>query len=119
MGLMSTLLGEGNSNRQTEDYVELSADQLTMEDARANTHVHIARIGEQTDVIDIKDAVYDGDVVVADITRHTTNDQEMEHIIDQLRQVADEVNGDIVQKDDDQIIVTPTGVKVSRSRLGK
>jgi SepF-like predicted cell division protein (DUF552 family) len=29
------------------------------------------------------------------------------------------VDGDIVQKGDDQILVTPTGVKVSREKLGQ
>jgi SepF-like predicted cell division protein (DUF552 family) len=33
--------------------------------------------------------------------------------------VAREVNGDIVQKDDDQLIITPSGVAISRERLGR
>jgi SepF-like predicted cell division protein (DUF552 family) len=41
----------------------------------------------------------------------------MEHISDELKQVAREVGGDIVQKDDDQIIITPGGVKISRKKL--
>ncbi|TQR22321.1 hypothetical protein C9J85_10630 [Haloferax sp. wsp5] len=73
----------------------------------------------QQDVIAIKDAVYDGDVVIADITRHSTPDRTMEHISDELKQVADEVGGDIVQKDDDQLIITPAGVGIARERLGR
>lgn len=41
----------------------------------------------------------------------------MEHIIDDLRQVAREVDGDIVQKGDDQIVITPTGISISRQKL--
>jgi Protein of unknown function (DUF552). len=41
----------------------------------------------------------------------------MEHIVDSLRQVADEVDGDIVQKGDDQLIIAPTGVAISREKL--
>ena len=119
MGLMSTILGEQGGSRRKEDYVELTADGLSMEEAAAGTNIHIARIGEKTDVIDIKDAVYDGDIVLADVTRHTTQDRTMEHIIDELQQVVKEVDGDIAQKDDDQIIVAPTGVRISRERLGE
>ena len=119
MGLMSKILGEGGGTRATEDYVSLDADDVEMADVGANTLVHIADIGEKSDVIDIKDAVYDGDIVIADITRHTTQDRTMEHITDELKQVAREVGGDIVQKDDDQIIITPGGVKISRKKLGK
>ena len=35
----------------------------------------------------------------------------------ELRQVAEEVDGDIAQKGDDQIIVAPTGVAVAREKL--
>jgi SepF-like predicted cell division protein (DUF552 family) len=41
----------------------------------------------------------------------------MEHIIDDLQQVAREVDGDIVQKGDDQIIVVPQSVSISRRKL--
>ena len=116
MGLMSKLLG-GDSH-SSDDYVELDSNELDTGATEAALEIKFASISEQTDVIDIKDAVYDGDIVVADVTRHSTTDRTMEHISDELRQVADEVGGDIVQKDDDQIIVSPGGVAISRSKLG-
>jgi SepF-like predicted cell division protein (DUF552 family) len=119
MGLMSKILGETGGPRRTEDYVELSADDVDSAAAQADMEVRIARIGDKQDVIEIKDAVYDGDVVVADITRHSTQDRTMEHISDELKQVANEVGGDIVQKDDDQLIITPSNVAISRERLGE
>jgi len=119
MGLMSKILGDSGGTRATGDYVELDAGDLQVADAEADMQVSIANIGEKNDVIDIKDAVYEGNIVVADITRHTTNDRTMEHITDELKQVAREVGGDIVQKDDDQLIITPAGVSISRERLGR
>jgi hypothetical protein len=119
MGLMSKILGDTGGSRNTGDYVELQAGDLETGDVEADTRVRIANIGDKSDVIDIKDAVYDGDIVVADITRHTTSDRTMEHITDELKQVAREVGGDIVQKDDDQLLITPAGVRISRERLGR
>ncbi|WP_436902558.1 cell division protein SepF [Halovenus halobia] len=119
MGLMSKILGSSGGTRQTEDYVELSADELAGDDIEAETQVKIAKIGDKSDVIDIKDEVYDGNIVIADITRHSTQDRTMEHITDELKQVAKEVRGDIVQKDDDQLIITPTGAEISRERIGR
>ena len=118
MGLMSKILG-GQQSRTTEDYVELDLDDVHEETAEATMQVHIAEIDGQASLIDIKDAVYDGDAVIADITRLRTKDSTAEHIIDELRQVAREVDGDIVKKGDDQIIVTPTGVRIGREKLGK
>lgn len=113
---MSKILS-GGENHSTEDYVELDLDDFDTARGEAGMSVRIATINDKQDVIGIKDAVYDGDLVIADITRHTTSDSTMEHIIDDLRQVADEVDGDIVQKGDDQLIITPTGVTVGREKL--
>jgi len=116
MGLMSKILG-GRGSRSTDDYVELDVDDFEMGNADAAMQVRVAEVSGQQDAIAIKDAVYDGDLVIADITRHSTEDSTVEHIVDELRQVAEEVGGDIVQKGDDQLIVTPTGVKIGREKL--
>ncbi|WP_435334811.1 cell division protein SepF [Haloarchaeobius sp. TZWWS8] len=118
MGFMAKILGD-RGTRNTEDYLELDLDDFETVSGDATMSVHIAEVAGQADAIDIKDAVYDGDLVIADITRLRTEDRTVEHIIDELRQVAQEVDGDIVQKGDDQLIVTPTGVKISREKLGR
>ncbi|WP_121741371.1 cell division protein SepF [Natronorubrum halophilum] len=118
MGLMSKILGGGQS-RTAEDYVELDLDDVSANATEAAMQVHIAEVSGQADAIDIKDAVYDGDIVIADITRLRTEDSTVEHIVDELRQVAHEVDGDIVRKGDDQMIITPTGVRISREKLGQ
>lgn len=118
MGFMDKIVGGGQS-RSVDDYVELDLDDVSTESAEAAMQVHIAEISGQADAVDIKDAVYDGDIVIADITRLRTNDNTVEHIVDELRQVAHEVDGDIVRKGDDQIIVTPTATHISREKLGQ
>ncbi len=118
MGLMSKIFGDG-ATRKTEDYVELNADDIAVDDVGAKMEVRIANIGDKSDIIEIKDEVYDGNIVLADITRHSTQDRTMEHITDELKQVAKEVGGDIVQKDDNQLIITPTDTHINRERLGR
>lgn len=116
MGIMSKILG-GDGSRSAADYVELDLDDVSGATSSAGVSVKIAEISGQQDVIDIKDAVYDGNLVIADITRHSTSDRTIEHIIDELRQVSKEVDGDIVQKGDDQLIITPTGIGIDREKL--
>jgi uncharacterized protein len=118
MGFMDKIVGGGQS-RSVDNYVELDLDDVSTESAEAAMQVHIAEISGQADAVDIKDAIYDGDIVIADITRLRTNDSTVEYIVDELRQVAQEVDGDIVRKGDDQILVTPTGVHISREKLGQ
>lgn len=114
MGFMEKILG--GEHRSVDDYVELDVGDLAPAE-EARIQVHVAEIHDQEDVIAIKDAVYDGDLVIADITRLRTGDSTIERVTDELRQVAREIGGDIVQKGDDQLIVTPTGVSISREKL--
>ncbi len=116
MGIMSKILGSGGQ-RNAADYVELEMEDFDRAAGGVGLSVRIAEISDKQDVIAIKDAVYDGDLVMADITRHSTSDRTIEHIIDELRQVAQEVDGDIVQKGNDQLIITPTGISISREKL--
>ena len=116
MGIMSKIIS-GGGQHTTDEYLDLDVEGVESSRGAAEMNVRIATISGQQDVVAIKDAVYDGDLVIADITRHTTTDSTMEHIIDDLRQVAEEVDGDIAQKGDDQIIISPTGVGVARQKL--
>jgi SepF-like predicted cell division protein (DUF552 family) len=117
MGIVDKVIGADSGS--TRDYVELDLEEFDTASADAAMNVHVAEVSDKRDTVDIKDAVYDGDMVIADITRLRTSDRTAEHIVDELRQVAHEVDGDIVQKGDDQLIVAPTGVGISRRKLGK
>ena len=120
MGLMDDLLGGRDTRRRGGgEYVELDIDDVEGPVDESTTKVHIASIDSQRDVIDIKNAIYDGDIVVADITRHTTTDRTMERITQDLQEITREVGGDIVQKADDQLIITPGTVSISRTKLGQ
>ncbi|WP_048075203.1 cell division protein SepF [Haloquadratum walsbyi] len=115
MGIMNKIIG-GEADTPNE-YVELDLDDFETVRGDADVRVRFAEIGGQQDIIDIKDAVYDGDLVVADIIRHTTTDNTMERIVDDLGRVIEEVDGDMVQKGDDQLIIAPTGVAISREKI--
>jgi SepF-like predicted cell division protein (DUF552 family) len=115
MGIMNKIIG-GETDTPNE-YVELDLDDFETVRGDADVRVRFAKIGGQQDIIDIKDAVYDGDLVIADITRHTTSDNTMERIVDDLRRVIEEVDGDMVQKGDDQLIIAPTGVAIARQKI--
>lgn len=115
---MDKFLGQQQTQRDIDEYTEIEADESESLEPEVKMDVRIAEVHEQQDALDIKDAVYDGNLVVADITRLRTSDPTVEHITEELRQVADEVGGDIVKNGDDQIIVTPTGVRINREKLG-
>ncbi|MFC6874899.1 cell division protein SepF [Halobellus marinus] len=85
--------------------------------ASQGSRVHVATVSEKRDAMVIIDAIYDGDLVIADITRHNTADGTVEKIVDSLRQVTEDVGGDIVQKGEDELILAPGGMEIAREKL--
>ncbi|MEM3146556.1 MAG: cell division protein SepF [Archaeoglobaceae archaeon] len=41
----------------------------------------------------------------------------MDRILKDLKQLVDEINGDIVGLGEDYVVITPTGVKVDRNKI--
>lgn len=119
MGFMDRLVGGQGQRGEPADYLELDIDDFEASAAETGTQVHVAKINSQRDIAPIKDAVYDGNVVVADVSPRATRDRTMERVSTELQQVVEEVGGDIVQKDDDQLIITPPGTSIARKRLGR
>ena len=116
MGFVDKLLGGGKHT--IEDYITLDSDDIE-KTAEGTLTVHIADISSMEDVIEVKDKIYDGDLVISNITRLRTKDSLMNRITTELNQVAQEVGGDIVLSGDDQIIAAPAGVVISREKIGQ
>ena len=118
MSIVEKLLGHETGGK-TKEYEELDIEQYE-EDAvspEVRHQVHIAELRGQEGVMDVKDLVYDGDIVLADISHFKSNDKRLESLMEALRQVTNEVGGDIVQKGDNQLIITPGGVGISREKI--
>ena len=68
---------------------------------------------------DRQDQVYDGNIVIVDITRLKMDKINYERVMKDFYQVARDVDGDIVGLGDQQyVIITPKNVKISRDRIG-
>lgn len=118
MGLVDKLVGE-RDGRSMDDYAELDAPDSEVADKNtAECQIHVASLESQTDMLDIKDALYEGDIVIADISGMEEQSRQLESYTDELKQAAHEVGGDIAQMGEDQIIIAPTGVAISRTKLG-
>ena len=116
MGLMNRVLG-GSRGRSSDDYVEFDDDMLDSAPAGTGQQIHLADIRGQEDLLKIKDTLYDGDIVIADIRHIESNGMTLDTVVAQLNQVVSEIDGDIVQKESSQLILSPGGISISRERL--
>ena len=81
--------------------------------------IKIATVTDLKESQNIKNQVYDGHVVIIDISRLKQDKITFERVLKDFKQVSSDVGGDIVGLGDQQyIIISPRNVKISRDRIG-
>lgn len=129
MSLLDTVLGRSpdeqeqqqNTRRSNGEYESVSrldepASPSGGNDA-AETLVQCINVNQNTDIIQTKDELRNGNIVIADISQLSSGLSE-ERVLKDLRQAVEDINGDIaMQNTDEHVILTPAGVGVSRRVL--
>ncbi|MDD1715767.1 MAG: cell division protein SepF [Methanolinea sp.] len=116
---LDTLLGRSTPTSE-EDYMDLDLEAYEESDASAPAmFVKIATVSDIKDSPRIKDEVYNGNIVIVDISRLKTDKIMYERVLKDLKEVAKDVNGDIIGLGDQRyVVITPMSVKISRDKIG-
>jgi uncharacterized protein len=117
--IFDTLLGKPTVSSE-EDYMDLDLQEYEEAEAGAPALlVKIATVGDIKDSPKVKDEIYNGNVVIVDIGRLKMDKVMYERVLKDLKEVAKDVNGDIIGLGDQRyVVVTPQGVKISRDKIG-
>ena len=117
--IIDTLLGKSTAHSD-EDYMEL--DLASYEDhagASPALLVKIATISDLKDTPRVKDEVYSGNIVIVDISRLKMDKISYERVLKDLKEVAKDVNGDMMGLCDLlYVVLIPMSVKISRDKIG-
>jgi hypothetical protein len=117
MGLMDKLLGK-SERLSVEDYEELDLGEYESEIVEeAETLIKVAEITGLNEVPEIRRQIYEGNIVVADIAFLRHDKLTLDRILKDLKQLAEDINGDIVGLGEDYVIITPTGIRVDRNKI--
>jgi SepF-like predicted cell division protein (DUF552 family) len=116
---IDTLLGK-TAGVHEDDYMDLDLESYELSDEGSPAlFVKIAVIGDIKESPKIKDEVYNGNIVIVDISRLKMDKVMYERVLKDLKEVAKDVNGDIIGLGDQRyVVVTPNSVKISRDRVG-
>ena len=118
--LFDSILGK-NPVRDQDEYMELdlASYESVTEEEPASMYIKIATIADLKDTPRVKDEVYNGNIVIVDIGRLKMDKVTFERVLKDLRDVAKDVNGDIVGLGEQKyVVITPMSVKVSREKIG-
>jgi hypothetical protein len=81
--------------------------------------VKIATVGDIKDSPRVKDEIYNGNIVIVDIAKLKADKIMYERVLKDLKEVAKDVNGDIIGLGDQRyVVITPNSVKISRDKIG-
>lgn len=118
--ILDSLLGKSAVPKE-DDYMELDLttfETQSPDDEPASSYVKIAAISSLKDTPKIKDEIYNGNIVIADISQLKLDKITYERVLKDLKEVAKDVNGDIVGLGDQRyVVITPQSVKISREKI--
>lgn len=105
--------------KSVNDYINLEkfCDKPETATNTAQTHVCIAIVQNNTDTLEVKDKLYDGNIVLVTI-KSTVENTTKERILEQLKNAVEDISGDIIQRTENEFVLTPTKIQISRQKIG-
>lgn len=103
---------------ETESYIDLSEMSFEGEtDLEAQVHVKVGEIYRYEDLANMTSHVYNGSILVLDITSIANDDLTLRRVTSELKNVVRDVNGDVAGVGKNLLMLTPTGVKIDRNKI--
>jgi SepF-like predicted cell division protein (DUF552 family) len=111
--------GNVKSTTSADDYTEidLSKYEEVLEEEPAETYVKIAEVSNLNQLSSLKQEIYNGNILMIDISSIRGDDLMRDRILKELKDVVVDVHGDIAGVKGNTVIVTPTGIKIDRSKI--
>jgi len=100
------------------EYIDLE-DYGSFEKQEAKMFVKVAEVQSYDDAKEFANYIYEGNLLILDVTPISIDDIELERIINEFKRITQDINGDIAGLDKNHIIVTPSGVKIDRRKIRK
>lgn len=122
MGFLDGVFGSKEKSTDEDTYMKLDLqayEGAVGENEPATMYVKVASVSDIKDCPKIKDEIYNGNIVIIDITKLKLDKIMFDRVMGDLRAVSRDVNGDIIGLGDQRyVIVVPTGVRISREKIG-
>ncbi len=109
--------GERYATKEPRKYIDLNEFDTGMESMASGPVVRVAEVYRYEDVRKLSDIVYNGDILMIDYSSIANDDLTLRRIISELKNIARDVNGDVAGVGKNLLVVTPTGMKISRKKI--
>lgn len=119
-GLLKRLKTDPRPVPESEKFIDLGdvdIEGLELESGAGGMELRVAEVTTFEDLGPVIEQVYDGNMILVDISALSTDDSAMRRIANELKSVARDVNGDVAGVGKNILAVTPTGVFINREVL--
>ncbi len=119
-GLLKRLKTDPRPVPESEKFIDLGdidIEGLELESGAGGMELRVAEVTTFEDLGPVIEQVYDGNMILVDISALSTDDMAMRRIANELKSVARDVNGDVAGVGKNILAVTPTGVYINREVL--
>jgi SepF-like predicted cell division protein (DUF552 family) len=119
-GLLKRLKTEPQPVAESEKFIDLGdidIEGLELSSGAGGMELRVAEVNTFDDLGPVVEEVYNGNLILVDISALSTDDTAMRRIANELKSVARDVNGDVAGVGKNMFAVTPTGVFINRQVL--
>jgi len=117
---LDRLIGGGKKAKsEAEEYQELDLSEYEegFKGETANSYIKIAELSGLEIMPELKKQIYEGNILMIDVSPAKKDKLIFDRAIKDLKQVVNDVHGDIAMIKEDQVIVTPRGMRIDRQKL--
>ena len=100
-----------------EKYIDLGKYEGTDMMDEKGAFVKMAEIKGFQDIRSLTSMMYQGHIMLLDITSIANDELEIKRITSELNRVVDDINGDLCGVNRNLLLVTPRGIKIDRERI--
>ena len=104
-------------NEQFFDLRNWSADKAEDYGEKASMKVQTMMLSKAEQVNKITTELHDGNIILIDFTPLTSDQGSLHKIIAELERVVADIDGDLVGVSHKWIVITPKGIRISRTKL--
>ena len=118
--LLDRLIGSGKKAKsEVDEYQELDLSEFEegFKDEPTSRFIRVAELTGLDILPELKKQVYEGNVVIIDVSPAKHDKLLFDRAVKDLKQVVTDVHGDIALVKEDQVIVTPRSIRIDRQKL--
>ena len=118
--IMDKIFGSGTGpTNNVDEYTELDLGKYeeVLDEEPAETYIRVAELTNLNELPGLKKEIYDGNILMIDISNIKADKLLLDRALKDLKDVVVDVRGDIAGIKDDQVLVTPSGIWIDRSKI--